>query len=121
MKSLHQRDPVNIHRQLFDEGGQIKPLTKIQSAFAYGIKTSPVRDNRCSSYIVSLPDQKIEILLDSNKTPIAATVVNGKKIILQRIFLKQTEGTSGMSTKIDYILFYGKNMQGGEVVEKLVL
>ncbi|NGM62458.1 DUF4833 domain-containing protein [Sphingobacterium sp. SGG-5] len=120
-KSFVTNNPVIVSRQLFDEKGEIKPLTKIQKLFAYGIKSAEVAPDNYQSHIVSLPDQKITISLDSNKTPIAETCVNGTKIILERIFIKQTEGTSGLGTKLDYIIFYGRNKKGISTKEILRL
>ena len=120
-KSFIKDDPILVYRQLFEEGGKVKPLTRIQKLFAYGIKYSEMDPNTYESYVVSLPDQKINISLDKDSVPIAETQVNGTKIILQRIFLKLTEGTSGLSTKLDYIIFYGRDKNGKSVEEKLIL
>lgn len=120
-KSFIEDNPVVVYRQLFDEKGEIKPLTRIQKLFAYGIKSVLIAPNSYQSHIVSLPDQKINISLDSNRNPIAQTCVNGTKMILERIFIKQTEGTSGLGTKLDYIIFYGKNKNGNPVNETIHL
>jgi len=71
--------------------------------------------------VVSLPEQKITVTLDKDSVPIAETSVNGTKLILERIFLKLTEGTSGLGTKLDYIIFYGKDKNGKAVEEKLMM
>ncbi len=120
-RSFVENNPVVVYRQLFDENGEVKPLTKIQKLFAYGIKHTLLAPANYQSHIVSLPDQKIKISLDSNNRPIAETCVNDTKMILERIFIKQTDGTSGLGTKLDYIIFYGKDKNGSPIKETLHL
>lgn len=119
--SFVANNPIVVSRQLFDEKGEVKPLTKIQKLFAYGIKSSMKAPGSYQAHIVSLPDQKINISLDSSNAPVAETCVNGTKIVLERIFIKQTEGTSGLGTKLDYIIFYGKDKKGMPIKETLRL
>lgn len=120
-KTFVKNEPVIVYRQIFEENGQVKPLTKTQRLFAYGIKSSKANTNTYETHVVSLPEQKITVTLDKDSVPIAETSVNGTKLILERIFLKLTEGTSGLGTKLDYIIFYGKDKNGKSVEEKLMM
>lgn len=113
-------DPVRVYRQLFDKSGELKPLTGIQKNFAYGIETRAIDDRTYELTIVSLPSQKFYLYLPPKGKPYVVTTVNGLKFKVNRIFIRQRDGTSGLTTKVDYILFYGTS-KNKEVVEKLLI
>jgi len=108
-KKLDEDSPIQVYRQIFDKSGEIKPLTAIQKNFAYGIETEQLKSNYYEASIVSLPTQKFFLTIPLNGKPFVETIVNGIKIKVNRIFIRQKDGTSGLSTKVDYILFYGTN------------
>ncbi|MVZ67275.1 DUF4833 domain-containing protein [Sphingobacterium sp. DK4209] len=116
--TLDSNSPINVYRQLFDDGGKIKPLTAIQRKFAYGISTESIDSDSYEASIVSLPTQKFILHVKPKNGSYVETTVNQVKMHVQRIFIQQKEGTSGLTTKVDYILFYGKVGQKA-VVERL--
>ena len=118
-KTLNMDEPIQVYRQLFDNGGVIRPLTIIQKNFAYGIDAKLLKNNRYEASIVSLPEQKLFLHFPSKGDPYVSTTVAGTSFILKRIFIRQKDGTSGLSTKVDYILFYGVK-DGKNVMKKLV-
>lgn len=111
-------EPVKVTRQLFDKNGEIKPLTAIQKNFAYGIDIDKINANHYELAIVSLPDQKLYLTIPSKGKAYVETTVNGVKIKVNRLFIRIKDGTSGFSTKLDYILFYGTH-KNKEVILKL--
>lgn len=119
--TLDMDNPVDIYRILYAENGEKKPLTSIQKKLAYGLDIKKVEKNIYHLTLVSYPSQKLTLKLDSHKNPIVQTTVNNKLITLNRVFLKQKKGTAGISVKLDYILFYGKDKNGKSVEEKIVL
>ena len=106
---------------MYDEDGQKKPLNPIQKKLAYGLEIKKIEKNVYQLTLVSYPSQKLTLKLDENKKPIVQTTLNNKLITLNRVFLKQKKGTSGISVKLDYMLFYGKDKHGKSVHEKVVL
>ncbi|MGO3804966.1 MAG: DUF4833 domain-containing protein [Sphingobacterium sp.] len=112
-------DPVAVRRQLFDEDDAIKGLTRVQNLFAYGVKGRYVNDKRYE-FTMAGHGSQIFILDLREKKPRVRTKVNGQEIFLERMFLHQTEGTSGLNTRLDYILFYGEDSAGHSLVEKLI-
>ncbi len=99
---------------------ELKPLTGIQKNLAYGIETRAIDDRTYELTIVSLPSQKFYLYLPPKGKPYVVTTVNGLKFKVNRIFIRQRDGTSGLTTKVDYILFYGTS-KNKEVVEKLLI
>lgn len=118
---LDDDNPVDIYRILYDEDGQKKPLNPLQKKLAYGLEIKKIEKNVYQLTLVSYPSQKLTLKLDENKKPIVQTTLNNKLITLNRVFLKQKKGTSGISVKLDYMLFYGKDKHGKSVLEKVVL
>lgn len=116
---IDRKEPVVVRRQLFDEDGAIKTLTGIQNRFAYGVKGRFVNSKRYEFALAGYANQVF--LLDlSERKPRVKTIVNGREIFLNRMFLYQTEGSTGLNTKLDYILFFGLNTSVRPVVEKLI-
>ncbi len=118
--NINKKDPIEVYRELFDEDGKIKPLSVIQRNFAYGISTQVVDSDTYEASIVSLPSQKFFLHIKSHKGSYVETTVNNVKMRVERIFIQQKEGTSGLGTKVDHIIFYGKAGHRS-VVEKLVI
>lgn len=117
--SFNREDPVEVRRQLFDEDDAIKGLTRVQNLFAYGVKGKYVNATRYE-FTMAGQENQIFILDPSEKKPRVRTKVNGQEIFIDHMFLHQTEGTSGLNTRLDYILFYGEDSAGRSLVEKLV-
>lgn len=117
---FNTKTPVNNFRILYDTGGEIKPLTSIQQKFAYGIKSKKIGNNSFELEIVSYKNQPLYLKIDKAGKPYVETTLNGHKFNLHRIFIKQKEGTSGLGTQVEYLLFYGTDHKGNKVQEKLI-
>lgn len=117
---LDNENPVDIYRILYAENGEKKPLTAIQKKLAYGLIIKNVKKNEFQLSLVSYPEQKLILKLDSHQNPFVETVINHKTIKLSRVFLKQKKGTSGLSVKLEYILFYGLDSKGNMIEEKII-
>ncbi|MDH5828261.1 DUF4833 domain-containing protein [Sphingobacterium faecium] len=118
--NFDNKNPIKNYRILYDKNGEIRPLTGIQQKFAYGIKSKELENNTFEIKIVSYANQPLYLKIDKTGKPYVETVVNGHKLNLQRIFLKQKEGTSGLGTQVEYLLFYGTDHYGKKVHEKLI-
>lgn len=117
---LNEKNPIIVKRQIFDNKGEIKNLTSLQKRYAYGIKSTKISKNNFDIRLVSYDKQALILKLDNNNNPYIETIVNGKYMIVKQLFLQQKEGTSGLKTKLDYILFIGKDKNGKEVRAKLI-
>lgn len=118
-KSIHEREPIKITRQLFDNNGEIKPLTNIQRKFAYGVRSKKPQNNQIEFEIVSLSEQKFQLDIQNPQQVKVTTMINGEKLEVERIYLMLKDGTSGLNTKVDYILFYG-TINKKPTVKKLI-
>lgn len=117
---LNDKEPIKISRQLFDHKGEIKPLTVIQRRYAYGLKTEKLGDNYYKIELVSYPTQKLYLKVDTQNKPFVEGTIAGKYIRINNLFIYLKEGSSGLNTEAQYILFYGIDRNGKPVHAKLL-
>ena len=116
---LDDKNPIITSRQIFDNDGEIKPLSNVQRKFAYGVNTKKIDVNHFELTIVSQPNQKLTLKLDKNNKAYIETIVSNKHIKLDRIFIHQKDGTSGLATKVDFITFYGTDSNHKQIQIKV--
>ncbi len=114
-----EKNPIRVYRQIFDKEGEVRPLTTLQRNFAYGIDCKKLNNQNYEATIVSLPTQKFYLHIPKKGNAFVETTINGVNMTVSRIFIQQKDGTSGLSTKVDYILFYGKH-NNKATVQKLI-
>lgn len=117
---LNEENPILAKRQIFDNKGEIKNLTSIQKRYAYGIKSTKISKNTFDIRLVSYDEQALILKLDKNNKPYIETTINGQYMIVKQLFLQQKEGTGGLKTEIDYILFIGNDKNGKGIRTKLI-
>lgn len=119
--AIDTEQPVDIYKIAYNEGGQKMPLTAIQKALAFGMKTTLVSPNFYEMELAASKKVKFYLMLDKAGKAKTYTTVNGKKMFVERIFLKLKEGSSGMGINLDYALFTGRDFSTGQsVTEKSV-
>lgn len=118
---LNDKEPIKISRQLFDQNGEIKPLTGIQRRYAYGVKTEKLGDNHYEFTLVSYPSQKLYLKFDTQNKPFVETTIAGKYIRINNLFIYLKEGSTGINIEAEYILFYGTDKSGKHIYSKLIL
>ena len=118
---LNDKEPIKVSRQLFDQNGEIKPLTGIQRRYAYGVKTEKLGDNHYEITLVSYPSQKLYLKFDTQNKPFVETTIAGKYIRINNLFIYLKEGSTGINIEAEYILFYGTDKSGKHIYSKLIL
>ena len=115
---LDAEEPVVVYRIIYTEGGIKDELTAMQRKMAYGVKFDKTDDKSCAFTLAAYPQKKLQLEIDKNKDPYVTVSVNGKNLILKRMFLF----TNRMGTKVEYIDFYGKDTaRGKDVVERFYI
>ncbi|MEP7279684.1 MAG: DUF4833 domain-containing protein [Bacteroidota bacterium] len=118
---INKGEPVHVYWIRYSDQGQLQELSYIQRTFAYGIKTTALaNDNgyvmhfvsykKCPLYLVKSPaDNKYRVY----------TVVNAKRIMLNRIFIK-INGGSFWSPNVEYVEIKGVDISNGkEITDRL--
>lgn len=117
---LNDLKPVTIYRIVYTEGGVKKKLTRIQETLAYGLDIKKINDNHYELSLVSYPNQKLYLRVNKNGKAYVETVINGKKMTLNRMFLLSNKQTSGLNNRLDCVLFYGKDISGKNISAKFI-
>jgi len=109
--------PLNVYRILYAENGEKKELSGIQKKMAYGVNVSSTGKDSYQFTIKGYPALKWKLSMKNGK-PVACLTVNNKTIFVERMFIQTKDNTSGITAKVDYILFTGTNDQNKTVTEK---
>ncbi|CAM3529082.1 hypothetical protein FSS13T_20780 [Flavobacterium saliperosum S13] len=114
-------EPIRIYRIAYTKGGVKEELSSMQRKFAYGITFKKIKESHYEFTLVAYPEKKLYLELDSKGKPQVKTIVNGKKMIVRRMFITKS-ATKSVKPKIDFIDFYGNNEIGnGEMKERFYL
>lgn len=122
-KTFKPGEPVNIYWLRYAEGGAAQGLNYMQRTFAYGVKCQKVAGaNEYDFHLVSYSKKKLRLALDAQGKPYATIEVNGKRMKLDRIFVKIDKGTTfTLAPKVEYVELWGKDPNTGNAVyEKFV-
>lgn len=122
-KTFKSTDPVNIYWLRYAEGGAAQALTYIQRTFAYGVKAQKVANtNEYDFHLVCYAKKKLRLSFDAQGKPYATVEVNGRKMKLERVFVKIEQSTTfTLTPKVEYVEFWGKDPGNGTAIhEKLI-
>lgn len=117
---LDRDKPLLIKRQLFDNEGEIKPISAIQNRYAYGLRIQKKDNNNFEMALVSYPNQKLCLKMGMDKVPYVETTLNGKYMKVERLFIVQDEQSSGLKRKVNAIQFFGHDQNGKPVQAQLI-
>lgn len=117
-KKIDQTEPIKIHRITYTKGGIKEELTKVQRNVAYGIDIKKNRENQFVFSLVSYPEKKLYLEINANGNPQVRTTVNGKKIVLYKMFLNLQKGI-WIKPKIESIDFYGLDVETGKEIKEI--
>ncbi|HLD53810.1 MAG TPA: DUF4833 domain-containing protein [Sediminibacterium sp.] len=113
-KYLNEKEPVQVYRIVYTEGGIKKPLTTFQRKLAYGIESSKISPNIYKLKLVAYSGFQLVMKIGQDGKAFVETTVNNQTIILTRMFLKMKEGRSDFNPKLEYVLFYGFDNNGNK-------
>lgn len=116
-RKINAVEPIKIHRIAYTKGGEKEELTKMQRNLAYGIEFKKIKENHYEFSLVSYPEKKLILELNENGKPQVRTSVNGKKMILHKMFLNMQKGVS-IKPKIESIDFHGTDIENGKEIKE---
>ena len=87
----------------------------LQRTFAYGVKSEKVEGtNEYEFHLVCYSKKKLRLAFDAAGKPHVLVEVNGKKMSLQKVFVKIDKGTTfTLTPKVEYVELYGKDPATG--------
>ena len=118
---INAHKPIDEYRIIYTQKGVKKPLSSIQRKLAYGMILLDSQPNLFKLRLTAT--EKIEFLLnyDVSEGARVNVTVNDHKIYLDKMFVQLIGGHSGASVKVEYVLFYGKDYNSGELVTEKVM
>jgi hypothetical protein len=116
-KKLDANEPVTIYRINYEDGGVKEPLTSIQRKMAYGISFKNKGQNVFEFSLAAYPEKTLLLKLHSNGKPYVSVTVNGKPIVLRKMFLYCNK----LGTKVSHIDFYGTDASHKDVKERFFI
>ncbi|MBK7938872.1 MAG: DUF4833 domain-containing protein [Lewinellaceae bacterium] len=113
--SFQSDKPINIYWIRYADGGGTAGLSYLQRTFAYGVKCEKVSGtNEYEFHIVSYSKKKLRLAFDAKGNPYALLEINGKKMALQKVFVKIEKSTTfTLTPKVEYVELHGKDPQSG--------
>jgi phosphatidylglycerophosphate synthase len=117
---LDESNPVHVFWIRYQDAGRRTELSFFQRTFAYGIKTTPMGNDRYELRFVSYKKKSLYLLRSpsDNQYHVYADI-GAKQVILNRIFIKINAGGSFWSPNIEYIEYRGIDpATGREVFER---
>lgn len=114
-KSFEDDKPINIYWIRYADGGGTAGLSYLQRTFAYGVKSEKVEGtNEYEFHLVCYSKKKLRLAFDAAGKPHVLVEVNGKKMSLQKVFVKIDKGTTfTLTPKVEYVELYGKDPATG--------
>lgn len=106
--------PVDIYWIRYTNGGVREGLTFIQRNLAYGLYTKYLGENKFELSFVSYSRKKLLMYIDSGGRPCAKLEVNGKQMVVRRIFIAIEEKSRWtMTPRVQYVEFFGADPWSG--------
>lgn len=106
--------PVDIYWIRYTNGGAKEGLTFIQRNLAYGLSLKHLGENKYEFNFVSYSKKKFLMYIDAGGKPCAKLEVNGKQMVIRRIFIAIEESSRWtLAPKVQYVEFFGTDPWNG--------
>ncbi|MDV6168435.1 DUF4833 domain-containing protein [Flavobacterium sp. DG1-102-2] len=117
-KKVSDAEPIKVHRINYKKGGIKEELSGLQRKMAYGVECIKTAANTFDFTLAAYPAKKFTLKVGGEASPHVTVFINGKNIILNRMFLFCNKLGTGVSS----INFYGKDaLTGKEITENFVV
>jgi len=117
-KKLDDKEPVKVYRITYTKGGIKEELNPMQRKLAYGIDFKKTGTNAFDCTLAAYPAKKLSLKLHADGKPYVTVTVNGKNIVLKKMFLLVNK----TGTSVIHIDFYGKDSATGkEIKERFII
>ena len=114
-QKLDKKKPINIYWIRYTDGGVREGLSFIQRNLAYGVSVNSLGENNFEFHLVSYARKKFTLELDSNGRPRARAEVNGKQMVIRRIYVSiEKSSLWSLAPKVQYVDFYGTDPWSGK-------
>ncbi len=118
---LNEKEPIKAYWIRYTEKGVKKELTGIQKKYAFGLRSTKL--NNGTFKIIFAAYSKVPLYLKKQHNGVYKTSVtlDGKEIVLDRLYIHIEPGGSFWSPNVSYIEFKGKEASSGKAVSKQIV
>ena len=102
--TIKDSDPIDVYQIDYKKDGTREELTTLQRNMAYGVEFKKISHNKFEFTLAAYPGKSLYLTMHSGK-PVVMLTINGKSMVLDRMFLHCNMLGTGVS-KID---FYGRD------------
>lgn len=113
---INPSNPINIYKINYKKDGKKEELTSLQRKFAYGVH---FKLNSTTTFFLSASKNIPFELKHANNNYWVEVNVNNKRIRIEKIFIITDKSTSGIGTKVEQLVIYGKTATGNNIAEKV--
>lgn len=117
---LDENNPVVAYWIRYTEGGIKKELSSLQKRFAFGIKSKRINDGHYELTLAGYDKIPIILKKSSQNNYNAYVVINGKEMLLKRIYIDVQEGGSFWSPNVQYVEFKGVCPLSGQTITQQI-
>ena len=104
--NIKDSDPIDVYQIDYKKDGTREELTGLQRKMAYGITFNKVGENKFEFTLAAYPEKILTLAMQSGK-PVVTVNINGKEMVLERMFLH----CNALGTNVSKIDFYGRDVK----------
>lgn len=118
--SLDLSNPIHIYWIKFTKDGVVEPLTRIQNAFAYGLKFLKLTPEKADFQFVSYANRTFSLRKTKAGNFSVFTTNNGTEVEVERIFI-QIDGGTFWLPKIPKVELHSRIPVGGDPLVEIII
>lgn len=112
---LNTTEPIDVYCLKYKDGGGREALSPVQRKMAYGVELLSAQSGQCEFTLAAYPAKKLVLKVGKDGKPYVTTTVNGKNLVLHKLFLTMGK----LPSTVLYIDFYGTDVvTGKEITER---
>lgn len=116
-KGMINIDPIKVYRINYEDKRQQENLSLLQRKYAYGVNylsSDKKKFNLSASKSIPM------FLKTDGKHYWIEIEINKRAIKLDRIYIQSNKNTKGLNTKVEELIFYGRDIKGNLIQEKFI-
>jgi hypothetical protein len=118
--ALDLKNPIHIYWIMYTSHKEHQQLSTIEKKYAYGITIIDKGNEEYQFTLVAYPKINLYLKKGSDQNYHVYLTLSGKLMILQRTFIKEKEGSFSLSPSIEYIDFFGINVESGKEMNERI-
>lgn len=117
--TINSKHSIDIYWETPEKGNARNGLSIIQNKFAYGLTVEKIEESSVVFKLKAFPQRSVTAIYDAeNRLAYALTDINGKTMILKKLYVY---ATPPHYTSVEYIVLTGIDPETGETAEETIV